>query len=430
MGEDELKRFVQEAVDHRLSGLAENPWLARQIITGRKGEPPRMRRKLSVSLIVVLVLLLLTLSAALALTRSPLLERLFAPEEAVPQEVIDQIIAPEESAVSPLGVLSVDELLYDGSHLHVMWTVSNPTDETLLYTMEGFMLNGQALRMEQSNAFARGAGSAGYVLGGGIVSAALPSSVTSYLEASVPEGTDGEVTLTAGAAVWRMVNPPEIVDYNAYEGVNIDPDKAAVRSLQVDESGYCNLRLFRPEQYQAASGRAEAWAGAYRALGWAELVGTVEVSVVLELSTDQLTSVVPVQTEYDLGDCTLVISQFDCSHAGGRCQLWISGSPAALAKWRKSGLYLVDWEGHRVLNQGCIWDDQTGDTSIHFTMNLQPIPGELPGRILICPEKDYNDRWNEASPFYDPGLPRPEGVIGSQQFDLARAVEVVLAKTN
>lgn len=430
MGEDELKRFVQEAVNHRLSGLAENPWLARQIIASMKGEQPRMKRKLSVSLIVVLVLLLLTLSAALALTRSPLLERLFAPEEAVPREVIDQIIAPEESAVSPLGELSVDELLYDGSHLHVMWTVSNPTDETLLYTMEGFTLNGQALRMEQSNAFARGAGSAGYVLGGGIGSVAMPSSVTSYLEASVPEGTDGEVTLTAGAAVWRMVNLPEIVNYNAYEGVNIDPDKAAVRSLQVDESGYCNLRLFRPEQYQAASGRAEAWAGAYRALGWAELVGTVEVSVALELSTDQLTSVVPVQTEYDLGDCTLVISQFDCSHAGGRCQLWISGSPASLVKWRKSGLYLVDWEGHRVLNQGCIWDDQTGDTSIHFTMNLQPIPGELPGRILICPEKDYNDRWNEASPSFDPTLTRPEDVIGSQQFDLARAVEVVLEGKN
>ena len=79
MGEDDRKRYIQEAVDHRLSGLVENPWLARQIITGRKGEPPRMRKKLSVSLSVVLVLLLLTLSAALALTRSPLLERLFAP---------------------------------------------------------------------------------------------------------------------------------------------------------------------------------------------------------------------------------------------------------------------------------------------------------------------------------------------------------------
>ena len=354
MGEDDRKRYIQEAVDHRLSGLVENPWLARQIIASMKGEQPRMKRKLSVSLIVVLVLMLLTLSAALALTHSPLLERLFAPEETVPRDVLDQVVAPEESAVSPLGVLSVDELLYDGSHLHVMWTVSNPTDETLLYTMEGFTLNGHALRMEQSNAFARGAGSAGYVLGGGIGSVALPSSITSYLEASVPEGADGKVILTAGAAVWRPVNPPEIIDYKAYEGVNIDPDKAAVRSLQVEESGYCNLRLFRPEQYQAASGRAEAWDEAYRTLGWAELAGTVEASVTLELSTDRLTSVVPAQTEYDLGDCTLVISQFDCSHAGGRCQLWISGSPASLAKWRKSGLYLVDWENQRVLNQGCI----------------------------------------------------------------------------
>lgn len=83
-----------------------------------------------------------------------------------------------------------------------------------------------------------------------------------------------------------------------------------------------------------------------------------------------------------------------------------------------------------MLNQGCICNDQTGDTSIHFTMNLQPIPGELPGSILICPEKDYNDRWNEKSPFFDPTLTRPEGVIGSQQFDLARAVEVVLGEKN
>ncbi|MGN1019501.1 MAG: hypothetical protein ACI4O7_03930 [Aristaeellaceae bacterium] len=438
MGEDEMRRLVQEAVSHRLSGLEENPRLARRIIAMEKGASPRMRRKLSVSLIIALLLALLTLGAALALTRSPLLERLFAPEEAVPQEVIDQIVAPEESAVTPLGVLSVDELLYDGSSLHVLWTVANPTGEPLLYTMEGFTLNGQPLHMAQCNLFARGAGSAGYLLGGEVDGVSLPASVTSFLQASGLGSRDasgayreeplpsGKAVLTVSAAVWRPVNPPALFDYKAVEGVNVDPEDTPVRSLQADESGYCQLQLFRPAQYQALSGGADAWAEAYRALGWAEPVGTMAMTLELELSTAQLTSVVPEQTAFDLGDCTLSISQFDCSRAGGRCQLQISGDPAALARWRKSGLYLVDWEGRRVLNQGCIRDDQTGDGSLHFTMTIQPIAGELPTCILICPEKDFDDRWNEASPFYDPGLTRPGDVIGSQQFDLERAVTVPL----
>ena len=57
MNDQEMKRLLQSAIDHRLSGLQENPFLARRIIAAAKGELP-MKKKLSVSLILVLVLYL------------------------------------------------------------------------------------------------------------------------------------------------------------------------------------------------------------------------------------------------------------------------------------------------------------------------------------------------------------------------------------
>ena len=41
--------------------------------------------------------------------------------------------------------LTLDELLYDGHSLHTSMTLSNPTGETLLYTVDGLSLGGQPL---------------------------------------------------------------------------------------------------------------------------------------------------------------------------------------------------------------------------------------------------------------------------------------------
>ena len=69
MNDQEMKRLLQSAIDHRLSGLEENPFLARRIITAVKGERP-MKKKLSVSLILVLALTLTMLGLAYALVQS------------------------------------------------------------------------------------------------------------------------------------------------------------------------------------------------------------------------------------------------------------------------------------------------------------------------------------------------------------------------
>lgn len=61
----EEQEKVQKAMNASLSGLQEDPWLARRILADMKGEEP-MAKKLSVSMILIIVLLVLSISAALA----------------------------------------------------------------------------------------------------------------------------------------------------------------------------------------------------------------------------------------------------------------------------------------------------------------------------------------------------------------------------
>lgn len=442
MREDEERKIVQDAINHRLSGLEEDPWLAQRIMAKEKGDQPKVKKKISVSLAVVLAIMMLTLSAALALTQSTILDELFGTEENAPQDVIDKIVTPEETASSALGKLSLDEVLYNGGRLHAVWTVTNPTDETLMYTMNGITLNGKNISMDNCSIFVEGAGSAGYILGGTLGGVEMPSSVTSYVQGtylgSVDEnGTyhmepiaDGKAMLKIGVAVWRPINEPEINNYKEYEGVDVDPNKASVHSLQVEESGYCNLWIFRPDQYWSGESTAEAYAGAYQELGWAEYVDSFEMEFEIDLNTDGMESVVPVQTEYALDDCTLMVSQFECNHAGGRCQLRITGDTKALEKWKVTDIYLVDPDAKRVLNESFMWYDQTADDSMDYNITINAITGELPERMYICTAIDYDDRWNEESYAYDPSIEKPEGVIGSQRFDFDNAICVELEKRN
>lgn len=436
MREDEQRQLIQNAIDHRLSGLEEDPFLAQRIMTAEKGDQPTVKKKLSVSFALVVVLMLLTLSAAFALTQSPILDRLFGKEEQVPEDVIQQLVTPQETAASPMGKLSVDELLYDGRSLHIAWTVSNPTEERLLYTMNGFTLNGERLQMNHNSLFAEGAGSAGYMLGGEVDGVALPSSTTSYFEGTgfwvqnkdnrwgflpLP---NGKATLKVALAVWRPINEPELNDYKAYEGVDVNPDTANVHSLQVTKDGYCDLGIFRPRKYWSKEGTADAYSSAYKELGWAEVVDTIELEMEVDLTMDRLETVLPVETEFSLGDCTMKISQFALSHAGGKCEVWIYGSKDALKEWKKTGLFLVDENSKLLLNTGCSWDDQTTEDGIHYTMNLLPISGDLPETIYICPQVDDSEPVNDGT-YFSYGADAPDGRL----LDLDSAVRVELQKS-
>ena len=65
MNDQELRTKVQKALDNKLSGVKDNPWLAQRIINSADGEEPVMKKKLSFSIVFVVVAVLV-LGTALA----------------------------------------------------------------------------------------------------------------------------------------------------------------------------------------------------------------------------------------------------------------------------------------------------------------------------------------------------------------------------
>ncbi len=65
MNDQELRAKVQKALDDKLSGVKDNPWLAQRVMNQANGEEPVMKKKLSVG-IVFAIAMVLVLGTALA----------------------------------------------------------------------------------------------------------------------------------------------------------------------------------------------------------------------------------------------------------------------------------------------------------------------------------------------------------------------------
>ncbi|MBQ8150281.1 MAG: hypothetical protein IJ041_07150 [Clostridia bacterium] len=126
MKENELRNALENAI----GSCQLSVYQKRQILAQMKGEQEPVKKKLSVSLAVVLAVMILTLGAAVALIHSNIAAHLYPHGEAAPEALLEQIQTPQETAATPLGRLTLDELLYDGHSLHTSMTLSNPTGET------------------------------------------------------------------------------------------------------------------------------------------------------------------------------------------------------------------------------------------------------------------------------------------------------------
>ena len=124
-------------------------------------------------------------------------------------------------------------------------------------------------------------------------------------------------------------------------------------------------------------------------------------------------------------DLTVKLDNFSLTHTGGEIKGRVEGDKAAVEAFLKDGLQAVDVAGQRVLSVGCWMEDYNAETgSMAFTITLSPMTGELPQVVTLAPLLADNPRWNPAERLYDPTLEKPDGVIGSCQFDFSRSVEV------
>lgn len=440
MKEHELRNALKNAAD----GCQLSEYQKRHIVAKMKGEEP-VKKKLTVSVVLVMVITLLTLSAAFALVHSTIVDQLFGSYETAPEEVTERIQTPQIKTETPLGVVSLDEWFYDGQSLHTAFSIANPTDEALFYTLDGINLNGQHVSYNRLRT--EGAGDSGLLLGGTVNGTAMPASISLYNQGDTLDAFDenrkytGMVPIPEGAsdleisiAVWKPVNPVELVDYKQYEGINITETKD---HLTVDSSGFSQLWLFRPEEYNLAvygnQSAAQIYQEAYQKLGWLELVDTITVKTSLLLSKEQAVRAIPEEMEFNHGSYRLVLEKFDFSHAGGALSIRFYGAAETLKELVKLpyGISLVDRENKRILSCACSWNpDFNEEDGMAVEMSLSPVTGDLPEVVYIAPAVSYTDELDPSSPYYNESMKAEENVIEGWEYDFSRAVAIPMRITH
>ena len=148
MTDEELRRCIHQAVDHKLSGVRTDNRLAQRVLHASKGEKP-MRKRLTLLPALVLAIALLTMAAAAAEALGIHIFELFgrtderyaqlAPQAALEQTSPVTVSSPELGDV----VAAISDAYYDGETLMVAYSIQSAQrleaftpDEALLSRME------------------------------------------------------------------------------------------------------------------------------------------------------------------------------------------------------------------------------------------------------------------------------------------------------
>ena len=124
------KRRMQQILNHSLSGLKENPFLAQRIIEQGKGEP-EMKKKLSFAFILAMVLLVLLAAAAIAEVLGISVFEVFGKTDSRYAELAPYT-TPESMSEVTMNIVELGETAacinstyYDGMSLIVGYTIRN-----------------------------------------------------------------------------------------------------------------------------------------------------------------------------------------------------------------------------------------------------------------------------------------------------------------
>ena len=131
MNDQDMKKAIRQAVDHRLSGLNDNPFLAQRIISEMKGESPVMKRKISIAMVFVFTVLLATVGAVAANINS-IFD--FMTNTVAKNWVLDEAENMLHSDAENTGLndckLLLDEWICDGEQLYVSIEIHDPALDT------------------------------------------------------------------------------------------------------------------------------------------------------------------------------------------------------------------------------------------------------------------------------------------------------------
>ena len=150
MTDEELRRCIHQAVDHKLSGVRMDNQLAQRVLHASEGEKP-MKKRFTLIPALVLIIALLTMAAAAAEALGIHIFELFGKTDEryaqlAPQAILEET-APVTVSSSELGdvIATINNAYYDGETLMVAYSVQGARrleaftpDDALLSRMEPF----------------------------------------------------------------------------------------------------------------------------------------------------------------------------------------------------------------------------------------------------------------------------------------------------
>ena len=125
----------KNAVDHRLSGIKADPFLARRIMAQQKGEEPTMKKGMSFA---AALLLILALAGTVALGTEWGVLKLFTYNDTTNASVAQGVQPVDASYRGQVVNCRMEEAVYDapGKSWALRWTMNNLTDEEGLYVVQ------------------------------------------------------------------------------------------------------------------------------------------------------------------------------------------------------------------------------------------------------------------------------------------------------
>lgn len=150
MTDEELRRCIHQAIDHKLSGVRTDNQLVRRVLHASKGEKP-VKRRLTLLPAMVLVIALLTMAAAAAEALGIHIFELFGKTneryaQLAPQAILEQT-SPVTVSSPELGdvIAAINNVYFDGETMMVAYGIQGAQrleafmpDEALLSRMEPF----------------------------------------------------------------------------------------------------------------------------------------------------------------------------------------------------------------------------------------------------------------------------------------------------
>lgn len=153
MNDHEERLRFQQAIDRRLSGLTENPFLAQRVIEAGKGESQKMKRKLSASIVLAAVLICMFIVSGAAAAKLGVLN-LFSYGDQLNESAAGGVQRVAASAKGSVIRYTVDEALYDnaGKNFALSFTIENLTNEENLYVLcESISFGGEQAHLRSMN---------------------------------------------------------------------------------------------------------------------------------------------------------------------------------------------------------------------------------------------------------------------------------------